>query len=149
MPFSRYTYITSSNPPTIQLLVQFSLLSVIERRQPQPQRPFSSSSPLHFPRQASDAIVGFLDSAETQAVFNFLSPQDLSVTKGGPLSPKFKDATRIQKERAPAIRARAPNAGETFWSPGCRSWRSIARAALLRSTEYKPKAEVTFVARPF
>lgn len=52
--------------------------------------PSSSSSPLHFAQQLSDAIVGSLDSAEIQAILDFLSSQNLSALKGEGLSLKFE-----------------------------------------------------------
>ncbi|KAL8654610.1 MAG: hypothetical protein Q9210_001394 [Variospora velana] len=52
--------------------------------------PFSPSSPSSFAQQFSDAITGSLNSVEIQAVFDFLSPQNLSMMKGGDLYTKFK-----------------------------------------------------------
>ena len=51
--------------------------------------PSSSSSPLHFVQQFSNAIVKSLDSAEIETFFDFLSHQNPSVVKDGDLSAKF------------------------------------------------------------
>lgn len=93
--------------------------------------PSSSSSPLDFGQQFSDAIVGSLNSAEIQAVFDFLSPQNLSMVKGGDLSSNFKKMRQsFEKEGLPLSEKQPQKLVSTFWTPGRRSWCGIPRAAL-------------------
>ena len=106
--------------------------------------PFSSSSPLSFAQQFSDAITGSLNSVEIQAVFDFLSPQNPSMMKVGDLYPKFekmrhdfeKEELQLsEKESQKLVQHSGPlDAGV---------------GVVLHVQHYKAEDEDTFIAGPF
>jgi len=106
--------------------------------------PSSSSSPLHFAQRFSDAIVESLNSAEIQAVFDFLSPQNLSMVKGGDLSPKFKKMRQgFEKEELP-LSEKEPLKLVQHSGP-----LDAGVGVVLHVQHYKPEDEDAFIARPF
>ena len=106
--------------------------------------PSSSSSPLFFAQQFSDAIIESLNSAEIQAVFDFLSPQNLSMVKGGDLYPKFKKMRQeFEKEE---LQLSEQESQKLVQHSGPLD---AGVGVVLHVQHYKAEDEDTFIARPF
>lgn len=106
--------------------------------------PSSSSSPLHFAQQFSDAIVGSLDSAKIQAVFDFLSPQNLSAMKDEGLSSKFEKMRQEFDREELQLSEREPQNLVRHSGP-----LDAGVGVVLHVQHYKPDDKDTFIARQF
>jgi len=99
---------------------------------------------LHFAQQFSDAIVGSLNSAEIQAVFDFLSPQNLSMVKGGDLSPKYRKMRQGFEKEELQLSEKEPQKLVQHFGP-----LDAGVGVVLHVQHYKPEDVDTLIARPF
>ena len=106
--------------------------------------PSSSSSPLRFAQQFSDAIVGSLDSVEIRAVLDFLSPQNLSAMRDEGLPLEFEKMRQEFDEEELKLSERVPQKLVRHSGP-----LDAGVGVVLHVQHYKPEDEDTHIARPF